>query len=102
MGTHMRVLQESYPMNTNMTRFRWFSKILHPCALIERSLSIGRVNATVFSSSQQRGRKTEAMPWEPQDKCFTASNLLPWQLVLTCGVFPVLRFIFSSLRSEGR
>ena len=28
MGTHMRVLSESYPMNTNMTGFRWFSKIL--------------------------------------------------------------------------
>ena len=27
MGTHLRVLSESYPMNTNMTGFRWFSKI---------------------------------------------------------------------------
>ena len=27
MGTHPRVLCESYPMNTNMTGFRWFSKI---------------------------------------------------------------------------
>ena len=26
MGTHLRVLGESYPMNTNMTWFRWFSK----------------------------------------------------------------------------
>ena len=26
MGTHMRVLSESFPMNTNMTGFRWFSK----------------------------------------------------------------------------
>ena len=25
-GTHLRVLSESYPMNTNMTGFRWFSK----------------------------------------------------------------------------
>ena len=25
MGTHMRVLSESYPMNTNMTGFGWFS-----------------------------------------------------------------------------
>ena len=24
MGTHLRVLTESYPMNTNMTGFRWF------------------------------------------------------------------------------
>ena len=27
MGTHLRVLRESYPMNTNMTGFRWFPKI---------------------------------------------------------------------------
>ena len=27
MGTHLRVLSESYPMNTNMIGFRWFSRI---------------------------------------------------------------------------
>ena len=27
MGTHLRVLSESYPMNTNMTWLRWVSKI---------------------------------------------------------------------------
>ena len=27
MGTHLRVLSKSYPMNTNMTGFRWLSKI---------------------------------------------------------------------------
>ena len=42
-GTHMRVLSESFLKNTNITRFRWFSKSLHPCALDESSLSIGRV-----------------------------------------------------------
>ena len=26
MGTHLKVLNKSYPMNTNMTGFRWFSK----------------------------------------------------------------------------
>ena len=26
-GTHMKVLSESYQVNTNMTGFRWFSKI---------------------------------------------------------------------------
>ena len=25
-GTHLRVLREGYPMSTNMTDFRWFSK----------------------------------------------------------------------------
>ena len=28
MSTHLRVLDDSYPMNTNMTGFRWFLKIL--------------------------------------------------------------------------
>ena len=26
-GTHLRVLSESFPMNTNMTGLRWFSEI---------------------------------------------------------------------------
>ena len=44
MGTHMKVLSESFPMNTNMTGFRcFFQKYLHPCALAESSLSIGKV-----------------------------------------------------------
>ena len=30
MGTHLRALSESYPMNTNMTGFSWFSKIFAP------------------------------------------------------------------------
>ena len=32
-GTHLTELSESYPMNTNMTEFRWFSKIFQPCAV---------------------------------------------------------------------
>ena len=31
-ATHLRVLSESYPMNTNMAGFRWFSKTL--CVLV--------------------------------------------------------------------
>ena len=49
MATHLRVLRESFPMNTNMMGFRWFSKTLHPCTSDISSLSIGRVN---FSCSQ--------------------------------------------------
>ena len=37
--TRPRILSESYPMNTNMTGFRWLQKYLHPCYL-----NIGRVN----------------------------------------------------------
>ena len=29
MGTHLRVLSESFPMNTNMTGLDGFQKILH-------------------------------------------------------------------------
>ena len=35
-------------MNITMTVFRWFSKILHPCALDESSRSIGRVKLCLF------------------------------------------------------
>ena len=44
MGTHLRVLRESYPMNTNMTLgLNGFQKLLGPCALDKSSFSIGRV-----------------------------------------------------------
>ena len=36
MGTHLKVLSKSYPMNTNMAGFRWFQKSLRSCALDER------------------------------------------------------------------
>ena len=50
MGTHMRVLSESYPMNTNMTEFGWVSKIFaFLCFGQKLSLSIGRVKDTVQS-----------------------------------------------------
>ena len=35
MRIHMRVLSESYPMNTNMTGFRWFKKNL--CIVVLRT-----------------------------------------------------------------
>ena len=43
MGTHLRVLSESYPMNTYMTRLRCFSNIFVFLSLDKNSLSIGRV-----------------------------------------------------------
>ena len=51
MGTHLRVLSESYPMNTNMTWFRWFPKIFAPLHFGsgESSLSTGRVNIVQWS-----------------------------------------------------
>ena len=35
MGTHLRVLSESSPINTNMTGFRWYSKYI--CVLVLRT-----------------------------------------------------------------
>ena len=39
MGSHLRVISGSYPMNTSTTEFKWFSKHLRPCALVESSLN---------------------------------------------------------------
>ena len=47
MGTHLRVLSESYPMNTNMTGLDGLKRTLPPCVWDESSLSIGRVNTEV-------------------------------------------------------
>ena len=44
MGTHLRVLNESYPTYTNLGGF---PNELHPCALDESSLSIGRVENNI-------------------------------------------------------
>ena len=49
MGTHSRVLSESFPMNSNMTGFRCFSKNI--CSLDESSLSTRRVKAASMSKS---------------------------------------------------
>ena len=44
MGTHLRVLSESYPMKPTCQGLDGFQKkSLHPCSLDESSLSIGRV-----------------------------------------------------------
>ena len=54
MSTHLEVLSKSYLMNTNMTGFRWFSKILVSLCLDESSLSMGRVNKIQLSQTQHR------------------------------------------------
>ena len=43
MGTHLIVLSESYLMVTNMTGFRWFSKIFASLFFEESTISIGMV-----------------------------------------------------------
>ena len=60
MGTHLRVLSESYPMNTNMTGLRWFSKIF--AAIVPWT--------KVASASEG----LNAMP-PPLDRCDVSLNL---------------------------
>ena len=54
MGTHMRVLSERYPMNTNMTGFRWFSKSLR---YFDVHKSIGRVKEKHISITSKHGNR---------------------------------------------
>ena len=60
MGTHLRVLSESYPMNTNMTGLQWFSKIFASfCGLDESSLSIGSVKTMVVEVAMSQNPTTD-------------------------------------------
>ena len=50
MGTHMRVLSKSYPLNTNITWSRsqdGFQIFLHPHGLDKNSLSIRRATLEI-------------------------------------------------------
>ena len=48
MGTYLRELRESYPINTNVTGFKRFSiKLCDPCALDKSSHSLGRVSILI-------------------------------------------------------
>ena len=48
MGTHLRVLSETYAIDTKMNGLDDFQKYVHSCALDESSLSIGRVKGGIF------------------------------------------------------
>ena len=47
MGTHMRVLSESYSMKTNMAGAMWFSTTVMSCTLEEDSLCFERDNEDI-------------------------------------------------------
>ena len=70
MGTHLRVLSESYEMNTNMTGLRWFSKILVlwkkviPCKKSRNSPDMLRVvtwKLSIIFSSKLSGNEKSAI-----------------------------------------
>ena len=52
MGTHLTALSKSFPMNTYMTGFKWFSKVF---ASDESSLSIewGKLADKFFSGEER-------------------------------------------------
>ena len=62
-GTHLRVLCEIYPMNTNMTGLDGFQKPLPPCALEGSILSIGMVKLPIYIKSIQRRKKSAYISW---------------------------------------
>ena len=56
MGTHLRVLSESYPINIKMTEFEcFFQKSLRPCALDVGSFSIRMVNEGHYRKDKKVG-----------------------------------------------
>ena len=58
MGTHLRVLSESYQMTTNMTGFRWFLKNLNTLVLWMKVASVleglGLLMLRLLSSKAQQ------------------------------------------------
>ena len=78
MGTHVRVLSESYPMKTNMIGVRWFSKNL--CILVlwtEVDFALERLNQ-----------------WQWDDHPITTSRQgLCQDLETGCQILPILKFM---------
>ena len=64
MGTHLRVLSESYVMNTNMSGFRWFlKKTLHLCTLSEKSMGPCGLEEKSFSIARVKQRGVHQNKW---------------------------------------
>ena len=81
MGTHLRVLSESFPMNTNMTGFRWFSKIFQRFSRVALALE------GLTHSAQKAIGISEYLK-------FTCKSMLT-EHELPCLVFPKLRLLSS-------
>ena len=53
-GTHLRVLSKSYPMNANMTGFRWFSKkIIGEEQTLERNNNLSKALKTLTKKQRK-------------------------------------------------
>ena len=69
-GAHLRVLSKSHPMNTNMTGFKWFSKIF--AQMVFKSLCILVLWAKVASALEGLEYSSEIGCPEVQVLPFTA------------------------------
>ena len=67
MVTHMRVPSKSYPMNTNMTRFRWFSKM---CILFQSS----DINIAACTNAQEVAQEGGTLVCAGINRTFTFLN----------------------------
>ena len=65
MGTHLRELVESFPMDTNMTAFRWFSKT-SASLCFERKLNLFDIILHVYT-----------VPRRSRTKMHTIASVLP-------------------------
>ena len=75
MGTHWRVLNEIYPMNTNMTGFRWFSKYLLHVLWMKDALALeGSGNFLVFKTFADFSEHVYAIRYEKVDDKFLRSG----------------------------
>ena len=111
MGTHLSVLSESYPINTNMIGFRWVSLLPH--ALDKSSPSIGRVKmnrywivdagpwlqiypsvsvSNIFARSTILPRQSSRGPCRHHGRKFSSSCLAPLQQINGSHTLPVGRW----------
>ena len=76
MGTHMKVLGESFPMNTNMTGFRWFFENI--CVLVlwmkEASSLEGLYRVSEQEISAPHGRDTVELAVVPYNRTAVAER----------------------------
>ena len=94
MGTHMKVLGESFPMNTNIMGFNGFRKYLRPCNLDERSLSIRRVKPQ-NGKGEKKQKRDCCLFWDNYIPYWTVS-VLCWLVVRSLHTSNLLAFRHSS------
>ena len=74
MVPHLRILSKSYPMNTNVTGFRWFKKIIFASFCFGISLCIGRVKP--FASGAYTWSDTHGNISRTNQLCEKCSTLM--------------------------